>query len=99
MYVMFLNLIKVNISINTKIKNKKDFGDPIDKIHLKRSEGLKSYQFRGMTHVVVKDSQSKCGQFLNIKYASSVGRTSQVRLGSVNTRGREDTSPGILQME
>ncbi len=42
MYVMFLNLIKGNISINKEIWKKKDFGDPIDKIHLKRSEGLKS---------------------------------------------------------
>ncbi len=44
------------------------------------------------------------GPFLNTKYAkfglaSSVVRTSQVRLGSVNSRGREDTSPVILQME
>ncbi len=49
MYVIFLNLIKGDILINTKKILKIDFGDPIDKIHLKRSEGLKSYRFRGMT--------------------------------------------------
>ncbi len=31
---MFLNLIKGDISINTKRYKKIDFGDPIDKIHL-----------------------------------------------------------------
>ncbi len=42
--------------------------------------------------------------FLNTKYtnfrlASSVVRTSRFRLGSVNPRRRDDTSPVILQME
>ncbi len=42
--------------------------------------------------------------FLNTKYAklglaSSVVRTSQVRLGSADSWGREDTSLVILQME
>ncbi len=52
MYVMFLNLIKGNISINTKyIYIDIDFGDPVYKIHLQRSEGLKLYRFCGMTRV------------------------------------------------
>ncbi len=44
------------------------------------------------------------GPFLNTKFtkfglAFSVVRTSQVRLGSANSRGWENTSPVILQME
>ncbi len=64
MYVMFLNLIKWDISINTTKILKIDFGDPLDKIHLKRSEGIKSYRFRGMTHVTfpqnIETKQSQC---------------------------------------
>jgi len=45
---MFLNLIKGDISINTTIFKKIDFGDPIDKIHVRR---YKAYRFRAMTPI------------------------------------------------
>lgn len=53
MYIMFSNFIKRRHFNWYKKLLKIDFGDPIDKIHLKRSEGLKSYQFRGMTLLCV----------------------------------------------
>ena len=40
MYVICLHNINGNISIHDKKLLKYDFGDPMDKIHLKRSEGL-----------------------------------------------------------
>lgn len=51
---MFLNFIKGDISIDIKKCLTIDFGDPIDKIHLKRPEGLKSYRVHRMTHVNVR---------------------------------------------
>lgn len=44
MNVMFTGYISVYITL--------DFGDPKLKLYLKRSEGLKSYQFHGITRLV-----------------------------------------------
>lgn len=46
MYVMFLNVIKGNISIDTKKLLKIYFGDPIDKIHWKKVRGTRIVPFR-----------------------------------------------------
>lgn len=48
MYVMFLHFIKGIFQVIQKAF-KKDVIDPIDELHLKRSEGLKSCWFCAMT--------------------------------------------------
>ncbi len=52
-----------------------------------------------MNHIKFIDLFVKTTKFAKVGLASSVVWTSQVRLGSANSRGRENTSPVILQME
>ncbi len=60
MYVMFLNLIKGDISINTTKILKIDFGDPLHKIHLKRSEGLGFVEWLMLHFPKIETKQSQC---------------------------------------